>query len=145
VELLELYLKLEHARFPDKFDYQLRIDPKVDLEAFQIPPMLLQPYLENAVWHGLRYKEEKGSLTLDIRPLAARAVTITVTDDGIGRKRSAAMKTRNQQRQQSRGMGNIRKRIEILNRMYPDRISVSVYDLNPDGSGTKVVLNLRND
>ncbi len=145
VQLLELYLKLEHARFPDKFDYQIRIDPQVDLEAFQIPPMLLQPYLENAVWHGLRYKEEKGSLILDIRPLAARAVTITVTDDGIGRKRSAAMKTRNQQRQQSRGMGNIRKRIEILNRMYGDRITVSVYDLKADGSGTKVVLNLRNN
>ena len=145
VQLLELYLKLEHARFPDKFDYQIRIDPQVDLDAFQIPPMLLQPYLENAVWHGLRYKEGKGSLTLDIRPLAARAITITVTDDGIGRKRSAAMKTRNQQRQQSKGMGNIRKRIEILNRMYGDRITVSVYDLNADGSGTKVVLNLRNN
>ena len=88
---------------------------------------------------------KKGTLTLDIRPMAARGVTITVTDDGIGRKRSASMKTRNQQRQQSKGMGNIRKRIEILNRMYGDRITVSVYDLNPDGSGTKVVLNLRND
>ena len=145
LELLELYLKLEHARFPDKFDYEIHADAGVDLEAFQIPPMLLQPYLENAVWHGLRYKEEKGMLRVELRPLAARAVTITVTDDGIGRKRSAAAKTRNQQRQPSRGMGNIRRRIEILNRMYGDRITVSVYDLNPDGSGTKVVLNLRND
>lgn len=144
VQLLELYLKLEHARFPDKFDYRIEIDPQVDLDAFQIPPMLLQPYLENAVWHGLRYREGKGTLTVAFRPLAAGAVTITVTDDGIGRKRSAAMKTRNQQRQQSRGMGNIRKRVEILNRMYGDRITVSVYDLNPDGTGTKVVLNLRN-
>lgn len=145
LELLELYLKLEHARFPDKFEYEISTDPGVDLEAFQIPPMLLQPYLENAVWHGLRYKEEKGTLLVAVKPLAPRAVTITVTDNGIGRKRSAAMKTRNQQKQQSRGMGNIRRRVDILNRMYGDRITVSVYDLNPDGSGTKVVLNLRND
>ncbi len=145
LELLGLYLKLEHARFPDKFEYEIHTDPGVDPEAFQIPPMLLQPYLENAVWHGLRYKEEKGMLRIDLKPLAPGAVTITVTDDGIGRKRSAAMKTRNQQKQQSRGMGNIRRRVEILNRMYGDRITVSVYDLHPDGSGTKVVLNLRND
>ncbi len=145
LELLELYLKLEHDRFPDKFDYSVVVDPEVDPEAFRIPPMLLQPYLENAVWHGLRYKEEKGLLKVSIRPLAPKALTITIADDGIGRKRSADMKTRNQQRQKSRGMGNIRKRIGILNRMYGDKITVSVYDLQPDGRGTKVILNLRND
>ena len=59
LELLELYVKLEHSRFADKFDYKIEIDPSIDVEAFQIPPMLLQPYIENAIWHGLRYKEEK--------------------------------------------------------------------------------------
>lgn len=62
IELLTLYLKLEHARFKDKFDYELTIDPDIDQQQFDIPPMLLQPYLENAVWHGLRYKDEKGFL-----------------------------------------------------------------------------------
>ena len=143
LELLELYLKLEHDRFPDKFDYQIDVAPEVDVEAYQIPPMLLQPYLENAVWHGLRYKEDKGFLKVEVRPIGPRTISISITDNGVGRKRSAALKTKNQQRQKSRGMGNIRRRIEILNRMYGDRVSVSVYDLNPDGSGTRVVLNLR--
>lgn len=143
LELLELYLKLEHDRFPDKFDYRIEVAPEVDVEAYQIPPMLLQPYLENAVWHGLRYKEEKGFLKVEVRPIGPRTISISITDNGVGRKRSAALKTRNQQRQKSRGMGNIRRRIEILNEMYGDRVSVSVYDLNPDGSGTRVVLNLR--
>ncbi|MGI9548011.1 MAG: tetratricopeptide repeat protein, partial [Flavobacteriaceae bacterium] len=58
LELIGLYLKLEHSRFPEKFDYDLSIDSDIDLSAYQIPPMLLQPYVENAVWHGLRYKEE---------------------------------------------------------------------------------------
>ncbi|MBC2838809.1 histidine kinase [Robiginitalea sp. SC105] len=145
IELLELYLKLEHDRFPDKFEYRIEVDPEVDPEAYRIPPMLLQPYLENAVWHGLRYKEEKGFLKVAIRPLNAKAISITISDNGVGRKRSAALKTKNQQQQKSRGMGNIRKRIEILNQMYGDRITVSVYDLNPDGSGTRVVLNLRSE
>ena len=59
IELLELYTKLEHFRFQDKFDYKISVDENVNVEEFQIPPMLLQPYIENAVWHGLRYKNEK--------------------------------------------------------------------------------------
>ncbi len=144
VELLELYLKLEHARFPDKFEYAVEVDPHLDLEAFSIPPMLLQPYVENAVWHGLRYKEEKGRLEVRIGPESPGVLRIEISDDGIGRKQSAAVKTRNQQRQKSKGMGNIRKRIEILNRMYGDRIAANVTDLNEDGTGTKVVLTLKN-
>lgn len=145
LELLGLYLKLEHARFPDKFDYTIDVAPTVDTETYQIPPMLLQPYLENAVWHGLRYKEEKGRLDLAIRPVSEGVLSITITDDGVGRKRSAALKTRNQKKQKSKGMGNIRRRIEILNHMYGDRITVSVYDAQPDGSGTRVVVILRSN
>ena len=143
LELLELYLKLEHSRFPDKFDYEINVSPELDLKAFEIPPMLLQPYLENAVWHGLRYKEEKGMLRLHLEPVIPGLLRIEITDDGIGRKRSAAIKTENQQKRKSRGMGNIRRRIEILNQMYGDRVTVDVRDLNPDGSGTRVTINLR--
>jgi tetratricopeptide (TPR) repeat protein len=62
IELLKLYVQLEHSRFTDKFDYTLHIDENLNEEQFQIPPMLIQPYVENAVWHGLRYKESKGHL-----------------------------------------------------------------------------------
>ena len=62
VQILERYLKLEHHRFQDKFDYSFTVDPDLDQESIQIPPMLIQPYIENAVWHGLRYREEKGYL-----------------------------------------------------------------------------------
>ena len=59
IELLELYVKLEHFRFQDKFEYEITVDENINVNNFVIPPMLLQPYVENAVWHGLRYKEEK--------------------------------------------------------------------------------------
>lgn len=143
LELLEVYLKLEHARFPDKFEYEIVVPPDLDLSAFEIPPMLLQPFLENAVWHGLRYKKDKGMLRLSLEPVVPGLLRIEITDDGIGRKHSAALKTEHQQRRTSRGMGNIRRRIEILNRMYGDRITVEVRNLNPDGTGTRVSINLR--
>jgi len=143
LELLELYLKLEHSRFPEKFDYEIKVDSHIDIEAFKIPPMLLQPYIENAIWHGLRYKKEKGFLTVGLILDAEETCTITITDNGIGRKQSAILKTQNQKKQQSKGMGNIKKRIAILNNMYKDKLDVTVSDLNMDGTGTKVVLNLK--
>ncbi len=142
LELLQLYVKLEHSRFPEKFDYDIAIDDHLDVAAFQIPPMLLQPYIENAIWHGLRYKEEKGFLDIALRQKTKDTIEITISDDGIGRRRSAALKTQHQKKQKSKGMGNIKKRIAILNDMYKDRVEVAISDLNADGSGTKVVFML---
>ena len=143
LELIELYVKLEHSRFPEKFDYTINLDEQIDTEAFQIPPMLLQPYIENAIWHGLRYKEEKGTLSIELTQKGTDIIEIRITDNGIGRKRSRELKTSNQKTQNSKGMGNIKKRIGILNTMYKDKVSVSVQDLNEDATGTRVILTLR--
>lgn len=145
LELLQLYLKLEHSRFPDKFDYKLNIDEHIDLAVFEIPPMLLQPYIENAIWHGLRYKEEKGLLKIDLNKKEKEVIEIVIQDNGIGRKKSAQLKTQNQKKQKSKGMGNIKKRVAILNDMYKDRVDVSIADLEENGTGTKVVLTLKKD
>lgn len=145
IELLELYIKLEHSRFTDKFDYSLNIDPKLVVSDFQIPPMLLQPYVENAVWHGLRYTKEKGFLEIEIQQRDSGTVAITIADNGIGRTKSKALKTEHQQKQKSQGMNNIKKRIGILNKMYANKVDVHIDDLNADGSGTKVVLILKKD
>lgn len=145
IELLDLYVKLEHSRFPDKFDYEIAIDDHVDVAAFQIPPMLLQPYIENSIWHGLRYKEEKGFLSIQIKEKDAETLVITISDNGIGRKKSASLKTKNQKKQKSKGMGNIKKRVAILNDMYKDKVDVHISDLELDGKGTKVVFILKKD
>lgn len=143
LELLALYLKLEHSRFQDKFDFELEVDKQIDLEQFQIPPMLLQPYVENAVWHGLRYKQEKGFLNVKILSKDPNTVQISISDNGIGRKASAALKTEHQKKQRSKGMQNINQRIAILNEMYKDRVAVHIEDLNDDSTGTKVMLTLK--
>ena len=145
LELIRLYVKLEHSRFPDKFDYQINVDESIDMESYQIPPMLLQPYIENAIWHGLRYKEEKGLLSVNLEYVNTNSIRIIIEDDGIGRKKSAALKTQNQKKQKSKAMGNISKRIAILNDMYKDKVDVRITDMNTDGKGTRVLFTLKKD
>jgi LytS/YehU family sensor histidine kinase len=146
IELLELYTKLEHFRFQDKFDYDISVDETIDIEEFHIPSMLLQPYIENAVWHGLRYKTEKGQLNINIQSKSKDEIAIIVTDDGIGRARSKALKTANQKKQNSKGMNNITKRVAILNEMYKDRVDVTIEDYqDEEDTGTKVVVTLKKD
>ena len=139
IDLIKLYTQLEHFRFQDKFDYQIHIDEDLDIAAYQIPPMLLQPYIENAVWHGLRYKENKGYLTIAIEKEETENLKITITDNGIGREQSKVLKTSHQKKHNSKGLGNIQKRVDILNDMYKNKISVQVKN-NPQETGTQVVV-----
>lgn len=146
IELLELYTKLEHFRFKDKFDYSISIDKNVKIEEFQIPPMLLQPYIENAVWHGLRYKTEKGKLDINIIQNAEDEIKISIVDDGVGREKSKSFKTKNQLKQNSKGMSNIKKRVSILNEMYHDKVDVFIDDYQDlEDKGTKVVVTIKKD
>ncbi len=143
IDLIKRYTMLEHFRFKDRFEYTIHVDDELEVDAFMIPPMLLQPYVENAVWHGMRYKEGKGMLRIEFRQKDQDTALITVSDDGVGRSRSKALKTDNQKKQKSKGMGNIKKRIAILNEMYGDRIAVNVSDVFENGEGTLVTLTLK--
>lgn len=143
IQLLELYVKLEHFRFKDKFNYKISIDENIAKDEFFIPPMLLQPYLENAVWHGLRYKKEKGFLEVNFQYVDSETIKITITDDGIGRVNSKEFKTENQKKQKSKGMGNTQKRIDILNEMYRDKIAVTIENVSENTEGTRVTLTLK--
>ncbi|HYC85626.1 MAG TPA: histidine kinase [Chryseosolibacter sp.] len=139
-EIISLYLKLEHYRFRDKFDYSISIDEEINKEVIHVPPMLIQPYIENAVWHGLRYRDTKGFVSVEIHQ-HGQEVIVTVTDNGIGRKRSAELKTENQKKHNSTGLKNIRERLNIINRIYRADYKVFIEDL-PEGQGTRVKLHL---
>jgi LytS/YehU family sensor histidine kinase len=138
-EILSLYLKLEHYRFRDKFDYEIKVDENVNAESIQIPPMLIQPYIENAVWHGLRYKNEKGKLLLHFYRQNGNLVA-EVTDDGVGRQRSAELKTKNQMKHNSTGLKNIEERLAIINKVYQLDYRVHVEDLQNNGTRVSVYL-----
>jgi len=144
IDLLSLYIKLEHERFKDKFDYTVTIDPALENSNYEVPPMLLQPIIENAVWHGLRYKEEKGFLSIAFaKAETATGIQVTITDNGIGRSRSKAIKTDHQKKHGSKGLGNIKNRISLLNELHNHKIIIDVRDANllPD-VGTAVVVRL---
>lgn len=140
-EIIALYLKLEHYRFRDKFEYDFEIDDSLSLDAMDIPPMLIQPYVENAIWHGLRYKEEVGYLKVSLSS-EENNLKVTITDNGIGREQSKQLKTENQKKHNSTGLKNTEERINIINKVYQKKYTVTVLDLNEDGTGTRVILNL---
>lgn len=131
-EILSLYLKLEHYRFRDKFDYEINVDESISPESVEVPPMLIQPYIENAVWHGLRYKETKGKLLLNITT-ENNFLLVEIIDDGIGRKKSAELKTANQRKHNSTGLKNIQDRLQIINKVYKTDYRVTIEDLNDQG------------
>jgi tetratricopeptide (TPR) repeat protein len=139
-EIISLYVKLEHYRFRDKFEYTVTIDENLNKEIIQLPPMLIQPYIENAVWHGLRYKEEKGKLNLTFAQQNGH-LQVIIADDGIGRKKSTQLKTDNQKKHNSTGLKNIQERLQILNAVYKTTYTVHIEDL-PADTGTRVTISL---
>lgn len=145
LQILDLYLQLEHFRFKDKFDYSFEIDPTIDRDALLVPPMIVQPYLENAVWHGLRYKKDKGTLKVHIGPDGNR-LRVLIEDNGIGRTKSRELKTKNQNANRSTGLRNIESRVEIINEMHSSNMEVHIEDLDAaTKAGTRVQIWLPNN
>jgi two-component system sensor histidine kinase YesM len=137
LEQLKKYLELEHLRFQDKFDFKISVDPELDAERTMVPNMIIQPHLENAIWHGLRYLDAKGLLQLQVQ-LANGKVMIRIEDNGIGLAKSQELKTSNQKTHQSRGMSNTKERISLLNELYKKNISFQISEKTLQGTGTIV-------
>lgn len=141
VSVIDLYLKLEQYRFRDKFDYSLSISNEIDQDTFLIPPMLIQPFIENAVWHGLRYKESFGKLKVSIGAEDEK-ILVVIEDDGIGRARSADLKTKNQKTNKSRGLQNTKERIKVINELYRTSLKLEVSNLNTEAVDIGTVVKL---
>lgn len=137
IENLTQYLQLEHLRFKDKFDFEIVVDDELDRETLWVPNMMLQPHLENAIWHGLRYKEGKGFLKLSFKP-NGKNMQVTVDDDGIGPTKSQELKTHNQKAHQSRGLTNTRERMTLINELYKTNIDFTVTEKTAPENGTIV-------
>jgi LytS/YehU family sensor histidine kinase len=137
IENLSKYLELEHLRFKDKFQFEIKVDENLDPDTTWVPNMIIQPHLENAIWHGLRYKEEKGLLKLSFS-LDGKKMIITVDDDGIGPTKSGELKTHNQKVHTSRGLTNTKERMTLLNELYKTKMSFSVTEKESPKTGTIV-------
>lgn len=129
LEAIKLYLELEQMRFDNKFDYKIVIHPSIDPDYDEIPPMLMQPYLENAILHGINPKETTGHLQIEIEN-TGQLIKCSIKDDGIGREKSAEIQNLNARgKHQSLGMKITKDRLRILNNMYQSELSVNIIDL----------------
>lgn len=127
LDLLQNYLSLEKTRFTDKFNFEISVDENLNQQNLLIPGMLIQPFLENAIWHGLRYRTEKGFLKLHFKK-QNQYLKIAIEDNGIGIEESKKQKTIHQKNREGRGMKNTLERIKLLNDLYKKDIRCSIKD-----------------
>ena len=127
LDLLQNYLSLEKTRFTDKFNFDISVDENLNQQNLLIPGMLIQPFLENAIWHGLRYRTEKGFLKLHFKK-ENQYLKIAIKDNGIGIEESKKQKTIHQKNREGRGMKNTLERIKLLNDLYKKNIRCSIKD-----------------
>lgn len=128
---LNLYLSLEKNRFGDKFQYEIEIDEHIDREETLIPSMLLQPYIENAIWHGIMPKEEGGKVAIKVEELDDHVLSIVITDDGIGIDNALANK---KESHQSKGMRLTSERIKLLNKIEAKTIQLHIKQNGKSGT-----------
>jgi hypothetical protein len=146
IETIELYLEMEKLRFGEKLEYFIDVDKRVDSEMILIPTMLIQPYIENAIWHGIMHKSTSGKLHFSIKEAADNQdiIEVIIADDGIGRLKSEELRSGSVSQKRSLGMRITGERIELLNRFHQKNISVEISDFHPaaENPGTQVKLTI---
>ena len=145
LETLRLYIELEAMRFKNKVHYEINVDPTIDQQFINIPPLLLQPYVENAIWHGLMHKKEGGIIYINIAQPSEFLLHIEIIDNGIGRELAATYKSKSATRQKSFGIKMTSERIDIINQLYETEAEVKIIDLKDamnSATGTKVTIQI---
>ena len=143
LEILKNYITLEKLRFEEKFDFSLNVAPDVEVEEIEIPSLLIQPYVENAILHGLMNKDGNGRLTINVCQENEYLLFI-VEDDGIGREKAKQIKISNDIEEKSYGMLLTQERLDIINKTV--NVSVKVEDLvnsNQAPQGTRVTISIK--
>ncbi len=144
IEMLRLYLDMERLRFSEAFDYNIIYENTIEPEIMYIPPMLLQPFCENAIWHGLMHKEGKGKLDV-MMSIQDGVLQCIIADNGIGREKAAELKTKSGAKQKSFGLKITTERLALFNNEKTVNSfynTENVLDDNGDVSGTKVTLKI---
>lgn len=143
IEQLKLYTEIEALRFDNQFDYEFIVDNFIINDHTYIPSMIIQPYIENAIWHGLLHKETKGKLTVKIEKSSSDCVKVEVEDNGIGREKAQELKSKQVLKKKSYGMEITHNRIDILNKIENNNTICNIIDLKDEkhvAIGTKVEL-----
>jgi ligand-binding sensor domain-containing protein len=146
LKALKLYIELESLRLNKSFSYAIHVEPDVAVSQTMVPPLIIQPYVENAIWHGLSHRKVPGGM-ITIHILKDSSVLkVQITDNGVGRAEAAKIESRNNTRHKSHGMKITAERLAIVNEVYKVNAAVTVTD-HPDAAtglaGTRVLLTIQ--
>jgi LytS/YehU family sensor histidine kinase len=145
LEALRLYIEMEMIRFEKQFTYDITVDEEVYPDHVYVPPLIIQPYVENAIWHGLLHKEAAGHLHIHITRKAATLLECSIEDNGVGRERARELKSKSASTSKSLGMKLTESRLALLNKHSNWGASVDIIDLKDEAglpSGTRVILKI---
>lgn len=145
IQLLKLYIEMEDMRFEKHFESEISIDKNLDAESILIPSMLIQPSVENAIWHGLLHKNEKGFLKISFKKSDENLLEATIEDNGVGRKKAEELRSKTTLKKKSYGAEITKNRIETLNKTLTEKTFFEIIDLyNPENEaiGTKVLIKI---
>ncbi len=143
IKLLKLYLDLEKLRLNDKFDYTVNSNSVSNVESIEIPIMLIQPYVENAIWHGVSHKESKdGLIKIDFCLTENNYLICTIEDNGVGRQKAEELESVEKSKHYIVGMQNTKKRIELIRNSTVNIIDLFAPSGNPSGTRVEVKINL---
>ena len=144
IELLELYMKIEAKRFSKPFKYKINVGDNLDTFETQVPSMMLQPFVENAIKHGLFHKKEGGQIIIGFHRENGH-LKCYVEDNGVGREISARLNEQHGRSHVSRGLEIVKERLELIGKSHPGNYRVRIidlHDLNQSPSGTRVEIRL---
>lgn len=145
LETVDLYLKIENMRFSNDIDINIQIDPNLNTELIKVPSLVLQPFLENAIWHGLSDKEGDKKIWIHVEREKDLQLRLSITDNGIGREMAEERKTKRQHKRKSVGLTNTKERLSYFASNYQKDYDIEFHDLqeaNGNASGTQVVLKI---
>lgn len=145
LETAELYLNIENIRFSDEIDYQFNIEKDINIDQIKIPSLVLQPFLENAIWHGLSSKEGKKRLWVTVEKKDDIHLQISIIDNGVGRKASEVIKENRVLKRKSVGIDITKERLANFAKDYQYDFNVEIIDLfenTGESKGTKIILEI---
>ncbi len=147
VDMLRIYLRLENLRFEDSIKYEIQVCPEINPETAEIPVMLVQPFVENSIKHGLLKKKGNRRLTVRFALSGGQTLLCTIEDNGIGRKASAHQKKSPLHEQHHRSFATeaLNERIDLLNSKYSQKVTfeiIDLYDAGNNASGTRVEISI---
>jgi len=145
LETVALYMNIENIRFSNEIDFKISIDKNIDVASVKIPSLILQPFLENALWHGLSSKKGEKKIELNVRRTSKEFIEISITDNGIGRAASEKIKKNKVLKRKSIGVDITKERLTNFSKDYQNTFQMKFIDLYDDknkAAGTKLVLEI---